>query len=419
MIYSEMVMEGLFRALRSRNFRLFFSGQAISLIGTWMQQTAMSWLVYRISNSPIILGATAFLSQIPNLVISPFIGVFLDRFSKHRILILTQFLLLFQAFILSILTFSNRIEIYQILLLSLFLGIVNSIDAPTRQSFVIEMVERKEDLVNAIALNSLLFNSARLIGPMISGILVAIMGEGICFLINAITYFAVIFVLLLMRLNNAKPLKSQNSILQDFKEGFYYSFNSIVVKNVLIFIFISSLISSSYSVLMPIFASEILRGGSETLGFLMSGVGCGALIGALYLAGRKSIKGIENTIVYALCSAGFGLILFSFSRNIISSIFTLVIVGMSFMLNAVCSNTLVQSIIDDHVRGRVVSFYVTFFMGAMPIGSYIGGLAGKLLGPSNTVLLGGIVCIISSLIYYLRLPALKEKIYSKIKIANS
>lgn len=411
-------MRGLFRALKSRNFRLFFSGQAISLIGTWMQQTAMSWLVYRITNSSVILGTTAFLSQIPNLIISPFAGVFLDRFSKHKILIFTQSLLLLQAFILSVLTLSNKIEIYQILLLSLFLGIINSIDAPTRQSFVIEMVEKKEDLGNAIALNSLLFNSARLIGPMISGILVAIIGEGICFLINAITYLAVIFALLLMKLKKREIIKSQNSILQDLKEGFYYSFNSIVVKNVLIFIFISSLISSSYSVLMPIFASEILRGGSETLGFLMSGTGCGALIGALYLAGRRSIKGIENIIVYALFSAGLGLILFSFSKNIILSILILIIVGMSFMLNAVCSNTLVQTIIDDYVRGRVMSFYVTFFMGAMPIGSYIGGLSGKFIGPSNTVLLGGVICVISSFIYYLRLPILRDKIYSKIKIAS-
>ncbi|MCX7941760.1 MAG: MFS transporter, partial [Dictyoglomaceae bacterium] len=228
-------MQGFFRALRSRNFRLFFSGQAISLIGTWMQQTATSWLVYRISNSSVILGTTAFLSQIPNLIISPFAGVFLDRFSKHRILILTQSLLFLQAIILSILTLTHRIEIYQILLLSLFLGIVSSIDAPTRQSFVIEMVERKEDLGNAIALNSFLFNSARLIGPMISGILVALVGEGICFLINAITYIAVIFALILMKLKKREFEKSQNSILEDLKEGVYYSFNSIVVKNVLIF----------------------------------------------------------------------------------------------------------------------------------------------------------------------------------------
>ncbi|MCX7942316.1 MAG: MFS transporter, partial [Dictyoglomaceae bacterium] len=230
---------------------------------------------------------------------------------------------------------------------------------------------------------------------------------------------AVIFALILMKLKKREFEKSQNSILEDLKEGVYYSFNSIVVKNVLIFIFIASFISSSYSVLLPIFASEILKGGSETLGFLMSGAGCGALMGALYLAGRKNIKGIENIIVYALFFAGFGLILFSISRNIFFSIFSLIIAGMSFMLNAVCSNTLVQTIIDDHIRGRVMSFYVTFFMGAMPIGSYIGGLTSKLIGPSNTVLLGGIICIISALIYYSRLPILRDKIYSKIKIASS
>jgi len=404
-------MHNLFRALLSKNFRLFFIGQGISLIGTWMQQTAMSWLVYRLTKSSLLLGTTAFFGQIPNLFISPFIGVFLDRFNKHKILITTQSLALLQALILSILTLTNKIEVWHIVLLSLFLGIINSIDAPSRQSFVVEMVDRKEDLGNAIALNSFLFNSARLIGPTISGITVALIGEGMCFLINAISYLAVIFALFLMKLKPRKFESSSNNLFNDFKEGINYSFNFIVIRYVLIFIAISSIVSSFYNVLMPIFASNIYHGGPQTLGFLMSAVGSGAIIGAIYLAGRKSVIGIENIIVYSLGSAGIGLILFSLSKNLIFAIFILIIVGTSFMLNSVCSNTLVQTVIDDHIRGRVMSLYVMFFMGSMPIGSFIGGFLGNIIGPTYTVFLGGVICILSSFIYFSRLNLLKEKIY--------
>jgi MFS family permease len=404
-------MHNLFRALLSKNFRLFFIGQGISLIGTWMQQTAISWLVYRLTKSSLLLGTTAFFGQIPNLFISPFIGVFLDRFNKHKILITTQSLALLQALILSILTLTNKIEVWHIVLLSLFLGIINSIDAPSRQSFVVEMVDRKEDLGNAIALNSFLFNSARLIGPTISGITVALIGEGMCFLINAISYLAVIFALFLMKLKPRKFESSSNNLFNDFKEGINYSFNFIVIRYVLIFIAISSIVYSFYNVLMPIFASNIYHGGPQTLGFLMSAVGSGAIIGAIYLAGRKSVIGIENIIVYSLGSAGIGLILFSLSKNLVFAIFILIIVGTSFMLNSVCSNTLVQTVIDDHIRGRVMSLYVMFFMGSMPIESFIGGFLGNIIGPTYTVFLGGVICILSSFIYFSRLNLLKEKIY--------
>jgi len=355
----------LFRALRSRNYKLYFSGQAISLIGTWIQSTAMSWLVYRLTNSSVLLGTTAFLSQIPNLFISPFVGVFLDRFSKHKILILTQTLLMFQALILSILTLTNTIQIWHILLLSLVLGIINSIDAPTRQSFVIEMVERPEDLNNAIALNSLLFNVARLIGPTISGFLIALIGEGMCFLINALSYLAVIIALLFMEIKVQIPVISEN-IIKDLKAGFSYAFNFIVVRYILIFISLSSIFASIYSVLMPIFAKDILHGGPETLGILTGATGAGALIGAIYLAGRSKVKGIENILSYSFGTAGIGLLIFSLSRNIYTSILALFVTGLSFMLNSVCSNTLIQNVIENHIRGRVMSIYVMFFMGSMP-----------------------------------------------------
>ncbi|TYT23308.1 MFS transporter [Dictyoglomus thermophilum] len=401
----------LFRALRSRNYKLYFSGQAISLIGTWIQSTAMSWLVYRLTNSSVLLGTTAFLSQIPNLFISPFVGVFLDRFSKHKILILTQTLLMFQALILSILTLTNTIQIWHILLLSLVLGIINSIDAPTRQSFVIEMVERPEDLNNAIALNSLLFNVARLIGPTISGFLIALIGEGMCFLINALSYLAVIIALLFMEIKVQIPVISEN-IIKDLKAGFSYAFNFIVVRYILIFISLSSIFASIYSVLMPIFAKDILHGGPETLGILTGATGAGALIGAIYLAGRSKVKGIENILSYSFGTAGIGLLIFSLSRNIYTSILALFVTGLSFMLNSVCSNTLIQNVIENHIRGRVMSIYVMFFMGSMPIGSYIGGLLAKHIGAVNTVLLSGILCLICSLIYKVRLPILREYIYS-------
>ncbi|MGB9787934.1 MAG: MFS transporter [Dictyoglomus turgidum] len=403
--------KNLFRALKSRNYKLYFSGQAISLIGSWIQSTAMSWLVYRLTNSSVLLGTTAFLSQIPNLFFSPFVGIFLDRFSKHKILILTQTLLMLQAFTLSLLTLTNTIRIWHLLLLSLILGILNSVDAPTRQSFVIEMVENPEDLSNAIALNSLLFNIARLIGPTISGFLIALLGEGMCFLINALSFLAVIIALLFMRIKSQILVVSEN-IIKDLKAGFNYAFKFIVVKYILIFISLSSLFASIYSVLMPIFAKDILRGGPETLGILTGAIGGGALIGAIYLAGRSKVKGIESIISYSFGTAGIGLILFSLSKNLYFSLFALFITGLSFMLNSVCSNTLIQSIIDNHVRGRVMSIYVMFFMGSMPIGSYIGGLFAKHIGAVSTVLLSGILCIICSFIYRIRLPLLRKHIYS-------
>lgn len=405
-----MNKQKIFRALRSKNYKLYFLGQAISLIGTWIQATAMSWLVYRITNSTILLGATTFLSQIPNLFLSPFIGVFLDSFSKHKILILTQILLMLQALVLSILTLSNVIKIWHILTLSLILGILNSIDAPARQSFVIEMVESYEDLSNAIALNSFLFNGARLIGPTISGFLIAALGEGLCFMINALSYLAVIIALLFMNIK-IKTLTKTENIVKDLKEGFNYAFNSIVIRYVLIFIALSSLFASLYSVLMPVFAKDILKGGPQLLGILTGSTGAGALAGAIYLAGREKIKGIEKIIAYSFGTAGIGLLIFSLSKSIYLSVTALFITGISFMLNAVCSNTLIQSIIDNNFRGRVMSIYVMFFMGSMPLGSYLGGYLAKHVGPINTVLLSGIFCITCSLIYRVRLPILQNHIY--------
>lgn len=400
----------IFRALKSRNYKLYFTGQAISLIGTWIQSTAMSWLVYRLTNSPVILGITAFLSQIPNLFLSPIAGVFLDRFSKHKILMITQSLLMLQAFILSILTLTNQIQIWHILLLSLILGIFNSIDAPTRQSFVIEMVEREEDLSNAIALNSFLFNSARLIGPSIGGFLISILGEGICFMINAISYLAVLIALLFMKV---KPMTSTKTIhiISELKEGFYYAFKTLVVRYILIFIAISSLLSSIYSVLLPIFAKDILHGGPETLGILTGSIGAGALLGAIFLAGRQKIKGIEKIIAQSFGTAGLGLLVFSISRNLYSSLLALFITGLSFMLISVCSNTLIQSIIDNHIRGRVMSIYVMFFMGATPIGSFLGGYLAKHIGPINTILISSFLCFLCFIIYNYSLSLLKPYIY--------
>ncbi len=400
----------LFRALKSRNYKLYFTGQAISLIGTWIQSTALSWLVYRLTNSSVLLGTIAFLSQIPNTFLSPIIGVFLDRFSKHRILIITQFLLMLQALILSILTLTNQIQIWHILLLSLILGIFNSIDAPTRQSFVMEMVEREEDLSNAIALNSFLFNSARLIGPSIGGFLISFLGEGICFTINAISYLAVVIALLFMRV---KPITSTRTshLVSELKEGFYYVFKTLVVRHILIFIALSSLLSAVYSVLLPIFAKDILHGGPETLGILTSSIGAGALFGAIFLAGRQKIKGIEKIIAQSFSTAGLGLLAFSLSRNLYLSLLSLFITGLSFMLISVCSNTLIQSIIDNHIRGRVMSIYVMFFMGAMPIGSYLGGYLSKFVGPVYTIHLSSVLCFASCILYTHRLISLRSYIY--------
>src|SRR5450830_93557 len=406
--YKNNGLKTVLYSLRYRNYRLFFAGQSISLVGTWMQMVAISWLVYNLTSSALMLGLVGFFSQIPSFVLSPFTGVFIDRWNRHRILVITQTLSMLQAFALAFLTLTGTINILSIILLSLSLGLINAFDMPARQAFVIEMVEKKEDLPNAIALNSSLVNVARFIGPAVAGLLVAAVGEGFCFLINAISYAAVIIALLAMKVNKIPKRVSINNITKEIKEGFRYSFGFAPIRSILLLLGLASLIGMPYLVLMPIFAKDILHGGAHTLGFLMAAAGIGALVGGIYLASRKSVLGLGKILTFATAIFGLGLIIFAFSKNIYFSLSMMLMSGFGMLLQIAASNTLLQTITDDDKRGRVMSFFTMAFMGMSPFGNLIAGAMADKIGAPNTVLISGAICIIGAIIFLTRLPSLRK-----------
>ncbi|MFZ5979030.1 MAG: MFS transporter [Candidatus Zixiibacteriota bacterium] len=398
----------IWRALDSRNYRLYFGGQGISLIGTWMQRIAQSWLVYRLTDSVFLLGLVGFSTQIPTFLAAPLAGVIIDRRNRYHILIVTQILATIQALILAILVLTNYVQIWHIIVLGVILGLINAFDMPSRQSLLVEMIERREDLGNAIALNSTMVNGARLIGPTIAGLMISVMGEGACFLLNAVSFFAVIMALLAMRLKTGSNRKRGARVISDFVEGFKYAYGFPPIRSILLLLALVSLMGMPYAVLMPVFARDILHGGPHTLGFLMGAVGTGALVGAIYLASRKTVLGLGSIVGYAAGTFGAGLILFSLSRHQWVSLVLLFFVGMGMMLQMAASNTILQTIVDDDKRGRVMSFYAMSFFGMAPLGSIIAGSLGSRIGTSNTVMLGGICCIIGTLFYMYRLPSLTK-----------
>jgi MFS family permease len=409
----------VFRALKYRNYRLFFSGQSVSLIGTWMQRIAMAWLVYRLTNSAFLLGVVGFAGQIPTFLLAPFCGVWTDRWNRHRILVVTQTMAMIQAFILALLVLTGTIAVWQIIVLSIILGSINAFDIPARQAFVVEMVERKEDLGNAIALNSSMFNSARLIGPSVAGILIAAVGEGICFLLNGISYVAVIAALLAMKITPRKTQAKKTHVLHGLREGFSYAFRFPPIKAILLLLALISLMGMPYVVLMPIFAKEILHGGAHTLGFLMAASGIGALTGAMYLASRRSVLGLGKTIPVAASIFGVGLIAFSLSRTSLLSYSLMLLTGLGTMLHMASSNTVLQTIVDDDKRGRVMSFYAMALMGTAPFGSLLAGSLASRIGAPDTLMIGGSFCILGALVFASKLPSLRETvrpIYAKIGV---
>ena len=409
--YKNKGLKTVLYSLRYRNFRLFFAGQSISLVGTWMQMVAIGWLVYHLTNSALLLGLVGFFSQIPSFVLTPFTGVFVDRWNRHRILVITQTLSMIQAFVLAFLTLTGTINILSIILLSLSLGLINAFDMPARQAFVIEMVEKKEDLPNAIALNSSLVNVARFIGPAVAGLLVAAVGEGFCFLINGISYVAVIIALLAMKVNKITKRVSINNIPKEIKEGFKYSFGFAPIRSILLLLGLVSLIGMPYLVLMPIFAKDILHGGANTLGFLMAAAGIGALVGGIYLASRKSVLGLGKILTFATAIFGLGLIVFAFSKNLYFSLSMMMVSGFGMLLQIAASNTLLQTITEDDKRGRVMSFFTMAFMGMSPFGNLIAGAMADKIGAPNTVLISGGICIIGAIIFLTRLPSLRKIIH--------
>jgi MFS family permease len=399
------------RALRHRNFRLFFGGQSISLIGTWMQRIAMAWLVYRLTNSPFLLGVVGFAGQIPTFLLPPFAGVLADRWDKRRMLILTQTLLTIQALTLAFLVLTGTVQVWHLVALSLFFGTVFAFDIPTRQSFFIEMIGEKGDLGNAIALNSSLVTGARLLGPTVGGVLIGLLGEGACFLLNGITYFPIIFALIAMRIPPKESTQRRSRVWEGLKEGFAYVSGFAPILSILLLLALVSVMGMPYMVLMPVFAKKVLQGGPHAFGFLTAAGGLGALLGALYLAARSTIIGLDKRILLAVTLFGSGLIAFSFSRILwLSLIFTLII-GFGQMVQMASSNTIIQTIVDDDKRGRVMSFYAMSFVGMMPFGSLLAGFIASKIGTPATVTIGGIACLIGAGVYAHKLPALRKMVH--------
>lgn len=393
------------RALRHRNYQLFFAGQLISLIGTWMDQVAGSWLVYRLTGSALLLGTVAFANQIPVFLLAPIGGTVADRHNRRTILVVTQSCMMVLAFILAGLTLTHRITVWELMLLSGLLGVVNAFDIPARQAFLVDMVSR-DDLINAIALNSSMFNGARVVGPAVAGIVVAAIGEGWCFFANAVSFIAVITGLLMMTMDRPR-LSIAGSPLQNVIEGFKFVIQNGPVHALMILLGLVSFTAMPYAVLMPIFAEQILHGGAQTLGLLMGCSGVGALAGALTLAMKKSIRGLGRWVALACGGFGIALVLFSFSRHLWLSALLLVPAGFSVMVQMASSNTLVQSMVPDQLRGRVMAVYSMMFMGMAPFGALLAGSVAHKIGAPWTVAMGGIVALAGGIVFGLRWPALR------------
>jgi MFS family permease len=408
------------RALRHRNFQLFFGGQLISLIGTWMQTVAQSWLVYRLTGSGLLLGSVGFASQIPVFLIAPAGGIAADRLNRQRIVIATQTLSMLLAFVLAALTLMHVVQVWHIFVLAALLGVVNAFDIPGRQAFLVDMVG-KEDLMNAIALNSSMFNGARVIGPAVAGILVARLGEGWCFFANGVSYLAVIAGLLLMKIQAGVRASAKTPPLEHLVEGFQFVRRTAPIRALLMLLGLVSAVGMPYVVLMPIFAAKILHGGGQQfasligshdlgavrLGILMGATGVGALLGALTLAMRSGIKGLSRWV--ALCCAGFGvsLVLFAFSTSFWLSVLLLLPVGYFIMLQMASSNTLIQVMVPDELRGRTMAVYSMMFMGMAPLGALLGGALSDRLGAPLTVAIGGVASVAGAFWFAMQLPKIR------------
>jgi MFS family permease len=398
------------RALRHRNFRLFFGGQTISLTGTWMTRVATGWLVYRLTGSALLLGTVSFAGQIPTFLVAPFAGVWVDRLDKRQVLVWTQTLSMLQSLALAMLTLSGHITIPVLLALSVLQGCVNAFDMPGRQSFMVMMVEDKRDLQNAIAINSSMVNVARLIGPSLAGMLIAVSSEGWCFLVDGISYIAVIASLLMMRLYTPEVERKATSMLTELQAGWTYVAEFLPIRTILMLFAVVSLMGMPFVVLMPIFAKVVLSGGPHTLGFLMAAMGLGALVSALSLAARRNVRGLVRMIPIAAAVFGLGLIGFGLSRVFWLSMLMVFIVGMGMMQGMAASNTVIQTIVTDDKRGRVMSYYTMAFMGMAPFGSLLaGGMAHK-FGAPWTVIMNGSVVLLGAAWFVTRLPLLRQQI---------
>lgn len=406
------------RALNYRNFKLFMGGQVISLVGTWMQTVAQSWLVYRLTGSSFLLGSVGFVSQIPVFLLAPIGGAVADRFDRHKIVITTQTVFMLLAFTLSLATLLDVVQIWHIFLISSLIGVVTAFDMPARQSFIAQMV-RKEDLMSAIALNSSVFNSARIIGPAIAGILVAVIGEGWCFFANGTSFIAVIVGLLMMRVSAPINKEGPGSALNKTLEGFRFVRGTAALRNLLLLLGLGSIMGMPYTVLMPVFAREVLGSGAQGMGILMGATGVGALLGSLSIAARTNVKGLGRLLGIALAGFGLSLMLFASSRSLWLSVLMLMPAGFFQMTHFACTNTLLQTIAPDRLRGRVMAIYSMMLIGMAPFGAFFAGLVAQKLGAPITVWLGAAGCLLGALAFLSRLHIFHPQVQRLIAARTS
>jgi MFS family permease len=396
------------RALRHRNFQLFFFGQGISVVGTWMTRLATTWLVYRLTHSALLLGVVSFAGQIISFAIGPVAGVWVERLNRRKLLVWTQAGGAIQSLALAALTLAHVITLWEIIALTALQGFINAFDMPARQSFLIQMVDDKNDLSNAIAINSSIANGARLIGPAIAGIVVAAVGEGWCFLIDGVSYFAVIASLLLMRLQPTSKLSRKDSMLAQMREGWDYVRNFRPIRSILTLFSLISLMGYSYAVLLPLFAGDVFHSGAQTLGWLTAASGVGALTSAISLALRKTVVGLVTMIQLSAATLGTALILLGVSRTLWISLILMVFVGFGMIQCASASNTIIQSLVSEDKRGRVMSYYTTAFFGAAPFGSLFAGALAHRIGAPHTVMVTGAFCLTGALWFTFELPKIRN-----------
>jgi MFS family permease len=409
-------MAHAWRALRHRNFQLFFFGQSISVIGTWMTKLATSWLVYRLTHSALLLGIVGFAGQIISFAIAPFAGVWVERLDRRKLLVWTQAAAAAQSLAMAALTLAHVITLWEIIALAAFQGLINAFDMPARQSFLVQMVEDRNDLSNAIAINSSMANAARLIGPAIAGLLIAAVGEGWCFLIDGVSYFAVIASLLMMRIKPLNIPRKATSMLEQIREGWDYVRTFKPIRTILLLFSLITLMGYSWSVLLPIFAAR-LHGGAATLGWLTGAAGVGSLASALSLVIRKSVVGLTRMLQIAAAILGVALILFGLSHTLWLSLVLMVFVGFGMIQVASVSNTIIQSLVSEDKRARVMSYYTMAFFGASPFGSLLAGALADRIGAPHTVIFTGAFCLAGSLWFTLQLSKIRpimRPIYQKL-----
>jgi MFS family permease len=407
------------RALRHRNFRLFFAGQGISLIGTWMTRIATAWLVYRLTKSSLLLGTVSFAGQIPTFLLAPLAGVLVDRLDRRQVLVWTQTISMLQSLALAWLALSHRVTIAEVLALSVVQGVVNAFDMPARQSFLLQMVEDRHDLSNAIAINSSMVNIARLIGPSLAGLVISVSNEGWCFLIDGVSYLAVIVSLLAMRLPVAVVKRATASMVAQLREGWDYVSTFAPIRTILTLFAIMSLMGMPYVVLMPVFAAQVLHGGPHTLGFLMGAGGVGAVVSALSLVLRRSVRGLTKMLPIAASLFGTGLVLFGLSRTVWLSLLLMPIIGFGMMQGLTISNTIIQTLVPEEMRGRVMSYYTAAFVGMAPFGSLLAGTLAAWIGAPRTVMLTGTCCIAGAIWFWTQLTEIRKEmrpIYEQLGI---